>query len=183
MKDPAEAAIAEATNVMKKIEPDAQKYAPTEYAALHEQVAVMKAAFDKQDYQTVLNTVRKLTPAVRMLAETVANRQRDARHALKQDWKALSGDTPQALAAVEARIAELGKTHKLPKGVAKDALAGAGTLVGAAKQDWSDAEAAQQGGNVEDAVAKGKAAQAKLAELMAALAMPHPAAATAAATK
>ena len=51
------------------------------------------------------------------------------------------------------------------------ALAGAGAGVDAAKQGWSDAQSARTSGNVEDAVAKGKAAQAKLSEVMASLGM------------
>lgn len=177
MKDPAEAALADANAVLKKVGPDAQKYAPTEYAALTAQVAEMKAAFDKKDYQTVLNTVRKLAPNVRMLAETVANRQRDAKRALKEQWTALSHDTPLSLTAAEAKVAELNKTHHLPKGGSKEALAGAGAVIDAAKQDWSDAQSAHQAENLDDAVAKGKAADTKLADLMTSLGVAKPAAA------
>jgi hypothetical protein len=177
MKEPAEAALADANAALQKVAPDGLKYAPTEYATVNEQVATMKAAFDKQDYQTVLNMVRKLAPNLKLLAGTIANRKSEAVIALKEQWASMSRDVPKSFSAVETRIAELSKTRKLPKGVSKDALAGAGAAVDAAKQGWSDAQSARTSGNVEDAVTKGKAAEAKLSELMTSLGMNSPRAA------
>ena len=155
MKEPAQAALADATSVLQKVAPDAEKYAPEQYAQVKEQVTGMQAAFDKQDYQAVLNTVHKLAPALKTLAETVANRKRDAAIALKAQWTSLSADLPKSLAALEARLAEVRKTHRLPKGVSKDALPDADAAIADAKLLWSDAQGALTAGNVEDAVAKG----------------------------
>ncbi len=171
MKDPAEAALADANAALQRVAPDAQKYAPTEYAAVNEQVAAMKAAFDRKDYETVLNMVRKLAPDLRLLAETVNSKKGEAMIALKDQWARMTRDLPKSFSATEARIAELGKARKLPKGVSKDALAGAGAAIDAAKQGWSDAQSARTSGNIEDAVTKGKAAEAKLSELMTSLGM------------
>jgi hypothetical protein len=171
MKDPAEAAIADATAALQKIGADGPKYAPAEYKVVTDQVDSMKASFDKKEYEAVLNTVRQLIPNMKLLAETVADKKRQANIALRDQWSSMSRDVPTSLAAVEARVAELSKAKKLPKGVSKDAVAGAGSAVDAAKQSWSDAQSAKTSGNVEDAVAKGKATQATLTELMASLGM------------
>jgi hypothetical protein len=177
MKEPAEAALADANAALQQVAPDGLKYAPAEYATVNEQVTAMKAAFDKQDYQAVLNMVHKLAPNLKMLAGTIANKKSEATMALKDQWTHMSSDVPKSIAAVETRIAELSKTHKLPKGVSKDALAGAGAAADAAKQGWSDAQSARTSGNIEDAVAKGKATEAKLSDLMASLGMNSPSAA------
>jgi hypothetical protein len=177
MKDPAEAALADVNAAMQKVGPDALKYAPAEYANVNEQVAAVKAAFDRKDYETVLNMVHKLAPDMRLLAETVASKKGEAMMALKDQWKNMSREVPKSFSAVETRIAELRKTRKLPTGVSKEALAGAGAAVDAAKQGWSDAQSARTSGNVEDAVTKGKAAEAKLSELMTSLGMNSPRAA------
>ncbi len=171
MKDAAEAALADANAALQRVGPDAMKYAPAEYAAVSEQVAAMKAAFDKKDYEAVLNMVRKLGPDLRLLAEAVNSKKNEAMIALKDQWARMGRDVPKSISAVEARSAELSKAHKLPKGVSKDALAGAGAAIDAAKQSWSDAQSARTAGNVEDAVTKGKAAEAKLSELMTSLGM------------
>jgi hypothetical protein len=174
MKEPAEAALADANAALQKIAPEGLKYAPAEYATVNEQVVTMKAAFDKEDYQTVLNMVRKVAPNLKLLAGAIANKKSEALIALKDQWAGMSRDVPKSFTSVEARIAELGKARKLPKGVSKDALAGAGAAVDAAKQGWSEAQSARTAGNVADAVAKGQAAEAKLSELMASLGMQSP---------
>ncbi len=178
MKEPAAAAIKDATTTLQKIAPEAMKYAPAEYAAVNEQVVGMQTAFDKKEYDSVINTVRKLAPNLRLLAEKINNNRRDALIAMKEQWKNMLVDVPKSLAVVEARIAALGKSHALPKGLSKDALAGAGSTAAAVKQAWSDAQSAQSAGNVEDAVAKGKDAQTKLSELVTLLGLGAPHAAT-----
>jgi len=177
MKEPAEAALADANAALQKVAPDALKYAPAEYATVSEQVATMKAAFDKQDYQTVLNMVSRLAPNLKLLAGTIANKKSEAVIALKEQWASMSRDVPKSISAIEAKVAELTKAHKLPKGVTKDALAGAGAALDAAKQAWTESQSARTSGNMDDAIAKGKAAQTKLSELMTSLGMEIPVAA------
>jgi hypothetical protein len=174
MKEPAEAALADANAALQKVAPDGLKYAPAEYATVNEQVAAMKAAFDKQDYQAVLNMVHKLAPNLKMLAGVIANKKSEAVIALKERWGGMSRSVPASIAAVETRISELGKAHKRPKGVSKDALAGAGAAVDAAKQAWSESQRARSSGKMDDAIAKGNAAEAKLSEVMASLGMASP---------
>jgi len=171
LKDSAEAAIADATAALQKIGPEAEKFAPTEYAAANAELAAMKAAFEKKDYESVLNTVHKLGPDLRVLAETVQDKKRQVRLALNDQWAGMSKEVPKSISSVEAKVAELNKAHRLPNGVTKDAVASAGPGVDAAKQSWSDAQSAKSAGNVEDAVAKGKATQDKLSELMTSLGM------------
>ena len=171
MKESAQLAIADADKALQRVSTDGQKYAPDQYAIMSEQVTAMKAALDKQDYQTVLNTVHKVADSVKTLKSAVATKKYEARAVLDVQWSSMSRDVPKSLSAVEARVADIKKTHRLPKGVSKDALAGAGAEVDAAKQGWSDAQSAKTSGNVEDAVTKGKAAEAKVSALMTSLGM------------
>jgi hypothetical protein len=173
-KDPAQMAIADAQAAVNRISADGQKFAPTEFANVTGQLAAMKAAFDKGEYESVLNMVHKLGPDLRVLAEAVQDRKSEAAKALKVQWSNMQRDFPPSLAAVEAKVTELNKTQKLPKGVSKDTLAGAGADLDAAKQSWSEAQTARTAKNFEDAVAKGKAADAKVAALMESLHIPAP---------
>ncbi len=182
MKDPAEAAIADATAALKKIGPEAQTLAPTEYATVNEQITAMKAAFDKKEYESVLNMVHKVAPSLKLLAETVTSKKGEALTKLKDQWRHYVADVPASLTAVEAKATELGKARRLPKGVSQEAVAGAGPAIDAAKQAWADAESAKKAGHLEDAVAKGTVAASKLDEVKTALGIaPAPAAATTAA--
>ncbi len=177
-KDPAQMAIADAQGAVNKISADGQKFAPTEYATVTGELAAMKAAFDKGEYESVLNMVHKLGPDLRLLAEAVQDRKSEAAKALKVQWANMARDLPPSMAAVEAKVTELQKSQKLPKGISKDAVASAGAELDAAKQSWTDSTAARNAKNFEDAVTKGKAAEAKVAALMDSLhvAAPKPAA-------
>ena len=171
MAEPARMAVADMETTLQKFGTDGPKYAPDQYAIVSAQIVAMKADLDKTDYQAVLNMVHKIAPNMKSLAYTVANKRDEARVALDGQWSGMSRDVPKSLSAVEAKVADLKKSHKLPKGVSKDALAGAGAEVDAAKQGWTDAQSAKTSGNVEDAVAKGKAAEAKVSALMTSLGM------------
>ena len=170
-KQPAEMAIADANTTLKKASDDGQKYAPEQYAIVSEQVVAMRAAFDKQDYNSVLNMVSKLGTSLRSLGEAISNKKADARVALRDLWSGLSRDVPKSLLDVESKVADLKKAHRLPKGVTRDAFAGLGAKIDAAKQGWGDAQSAQTAGNLEDAVAKGKAAATQISELRTSLGM------------
>lgn len=171
MKEPARMAIVDVNAVLQKFSTDGPKYAPDQYAIVTEQVTTMKADFDKEDYQGALNMVHKIAPNMKALASAVASKMSEIAIALDDQWFRMSRDLPKSLSAVDARVADLKKAHKLPKGVSKDALAGAGAEVSAAKQGWRDAQSAKTSGDLEDAVAKGKAAAAKVSALMASLGM------------
>ena len=171
MAEPARMAVADVDATYQKFSTDGPKYASDQYAIVSAQIAAMKADFDKKDYQAVLNMVHKIAPNMKSLASAIASKKDEARVALDVQWSSMSRDVPKSLSAVEARVADIKKTHRLPKGVSKDALAGAGAEVDAAKQGWSDAQSAKTAGNVEDAVAKGKAAAATVSALMTSLGM------------
>ena len=170
-KQPAEMALADANATLHKAKEDGEKYAPEQYAIVSDQVAAMKAALDKQDYDSVLGTVSKLGTSLRSLAEAISNKKSEAMIALRDAWSGLSHDLPKSLLDVETKAADLKKTHRLPKGLSKDGLAGLGAKIDAAKQGWADAQSAQTAGKLEDAVAKGKAAQEQVSELKTSLGM------------
>lgn len=170
-REPAGKALANVNAVLQKFSTDGPKYAPDLYASATEQSAAMKADFDKGNYQAVLNVAYKLAPSINTLASTIASKKGEAMVGLDDQWTSMSRDMPKSLSAIEARVADLKKSHKLPKGVSKDALAGASAEVDAAKQGWNDAQSAKTARNLEDAVTRGKAAQAKVSALMASLGM------------
>ena len=170
-REPARKALSNVSAVLQKFSTDGPKYAPDLYASATEQVAGMKADFDKENYQAVLNVAYMLAPKIQTLASAIASKKGEAMMALDDKWTGLSRGMPKSLSAVETRVADLKKSHKLPKGVSQDALAGASAEVSAAKQGWTDAQSAKTSRNLEDAVTKGKAAEAKVSSLMTSLGM------------
>ena len=171
LEDPARKAMADADAAMQKIGPDAQKYVPDQYTSVSEQVADMKAAFDKKNYQAVLDAAPKVATSMKALASAAQAKKNEVTEALDTQWTSMAAAFPKSVSAVQAKVAELKKARKLPKGVTKDAVANADAQIAAVQQTWSDAQAAQGKGDLEDAVAKAKDADAKLTDVMNSLGM------------
>jgi hypothetical protein len=171
LEDPARKALSDADAALAKIGPDAQKYVPEQYTAVSEQVADMKAAFDKKNYQAVLDAAPKVATSMKALADSATAKKNEATEALDAAWTSMAAAFPKSVAAVQAKLADLKKAKKLPKGVTKDAIASADAQMAAVQQSWTDATAAQGKGDLDGAVAKAKDADAKLTDVMNSLGM------------
>jgi hypothetical protein len=171
LEDPARKAVADADAALAKIGPDAQKYVPDQYTAVSEQVADMKAALDKKNYQAVLDAAPKVATSMKALADSSQAKKNEVTEALDTQWTSMAAAFPKSVAAVQAKLADLKKAKKLPKGVTKDTITNADAQMAAVQQSWTDATAAQGKGDLEGAVAKAKDADAKLTDLMNSLGM------------
>jgi hypothetical protein len=148
---------------------DAQQYAPEQAASVNQKLADLKAAFDKQDYQTVITGGPALLAEAKGLADSAAAKKKEALEALNTQWTALSASVPQQVAAIEAQLTTIAKTKKLPKGVTKDGVAAAKAGLGELKSGWSEATTSFGAGNLQAALDKAKGVKAKADEMAAAL--------------
>ena len=167
--EPAKKMIADIEATIAAAGPDAQQYVPEQVAAVSQKLAELKAAFDKQDYKTVISGAPALATEAKGLADAAAAKKKEVLEALNAQWTGVAASLPQALAAVESKVATMTKTKKLPKGVGKDALKEAGAALTEAKSTWSEATAAFGSGNVQAALDKAKGAKAKIDEISAKL--------------
>ena len=141
---------------------DAQQYVPDQVAAVNQKLAELKTAFDKQDYKTVITGAPALLTEAKGLADAAAAKKKEVLEALGAQWTTLAAELPQSVSAVEAKLATLAKTHKLPAGVTKDGVAAAKSGLADAKASWDEAKASFGAGNVQAALDKAKAVKAKL---------------------
>ena len=141
---------------------DAQQYVPDQVAAVNQKLAELKTAFDKQDYKTVITGAPALLTEAKGLADAAAAKKKEVLEALGAQWTTLAAELPQSVSAVEAKLATLAKTHKLPAGVTKDGVAAAKSGLADAKTSWDEAKASFGAGNVQAALDKAKAVKAKL---------------------
>jgi hypothetical protein len=158
---------------------DAQQYVPDQVASVNTKLAELKTAFDKQDYKTVIAGGPALLTEAKGLADAAAAKKKEVLEALSAEWTALAAELPQSISAVEAKLATLAKTKKLPAGVTKDGVESAKAGLAEAKTAWDEATASFGAGNVQAALDKGKAVKAKLEEAAAKLGLagaPKPAA-------
>jgi hypothetical protein len=131
---------------------------PDQLATVDAQLASLKDALSKGDYKAVLAGAPALTAAIGSLKDSAAAKAADAEAAMakaKDAWGAMSTDVPKMVAALQSRVDMLSKSHHLPAGVTKDALASAKSGLDSIKSTWTDATAAASSGDFTTAMAKG----------------------------
>jgi outer membrane murein-binding lipoprotein Lpp len=170
-KEPAQAAINEAETSLQNIAVDAQKYAPDQYRAIADQLEAAKATFAKGDYKAALAGARDLPAKVAELAAATTAAKDQAVAAMTDEWNALSADVPKMVEAIQSRVDMLSKSRKLPKNIDKASFDAAKSGLESMKQEWTAATQASASGNVEEAVARVKAAQQKGNEVLGLLKM------------
>ena len=185
--EPAKKAIADIEAAVSAAGADAQRYVPDQVKAVNDQLAGLKAKFEKKDYAgvvadapAVLAKAQALVAAkdaavkqaaAKQAAEAAANQAAAAAQALTSDWETLSATVPSAITAVESRVNILAKSKKLPANVTKDALTAAQANLADAKSSWQTATAAESAGKLSDAVAAGEQAKDKADAALASLGM------------
>jgi hypothetical protein len=173
-KGPAEQAIAGADSALGAIRDTAQKYVPDQLAAVDTQLATLKDALGKGDYKTVMAGAPGLTAAISSLKDAAAAKASEAEAAMakaKEAWGSMSTDVPKMVAAVQSRVDMLSKSHHLPSGVTKDALASAKSGLDAMKSSWAEASAAATSGDFSTAMAKATTVKDQATAIMQSLGM------------
>ena len=160
-KAPAEAALKAADQALAAAKPEIEKYVPEEFASLSSAVQAARSEFEKGNYTEALKAAQDL-PAKIQAATTAAAA---AKEKLIASWTEMSGSLPGLMQSVTAKVTALAAAKSLPKGITKDALAGAQTDVAAVTQAWTDAAAAFQGGDVPKAVKTAEDVKAKVQAL------------------
>jgi len=173
-KAPAEQAVAGAETALAAVRDDAQKYVPDQLQAVDSQLAALKDSLTKGDYKAVLTGAPTLNSAISSLKDAAEAKKADTEAALvkaKDAWGPLSAEVPKMVDAIQSRVTALSRSHHLPKGVTKDALASAKSGVDSLKSMWSDASNASASGDFTTAVNKAQAVKDKAAEIMKSLGM------------
>ncbi len=173
-KGPAQQAIASADAALAAVHDMAQKYVPDQLQAVQDQLQSAKDAFAKGDYKTVVAGAPALGAAVSSLkdaAEAKAAEAQEAASKAKDAWSSVSTDVPKMVDAIQSRVDILSKSHKLPKNVTKDTLAGAKSGLDSLKSMWSDASNAASSGDYTTAMSKAQTVKDKATEIMKSLGM------------
>jgi hypothetical protein len=169
--EPAKNALDHINSVLNAASADAQQYIPEQFAQAQAKVAGLTASFEKKDYPAVVAGAPAVLTEVSGLADAAAAKKDEAVKALGNEWRSLEASVPQTLTAVQARVDDLTKTKRVPKGAD---LGAAKTGVADATTAWGNAQAAFKSGNPADAVTAAKDAQSKLTAAAAALKMNLP---------
>jgi hypothetical protein len=174
VKAPAEAAIKAADEALAGVRSDASIYVPDQFKAAEESMAATKESFKKGDYQQALTGAKDLAAKAKDLATAVASKKDE----LSKSWQDMSGGLPGMVSAIQSRVNILSKSSKLPAGLDKAGFESAKASLATITQTWTEASNAFSGGNLMDAVAKATTVKEKAVEIMSALGMKVPGAAT-----
>lgn len=102
---PAQEAIDEIAKIGNQAGMDAQKYAPELAQQLGKELADLKGKYDKKDYKGVLADAPKVLADAKALAPAAQKKKAEVEAALPGQWQALSTEVPQAIAALQGRLA------------------------------------------------------------------------------
>ena len=164
---PAQNAITAAEEALAAAPADAQTYAADAYVTATTKLAEAKQALEQQDYKLALASANEAAAKAGEFAAAIASKKTE----LTEMWTGLSGEMPNAIAALDARIAALGKMGRLPAGMTKATVDGAKASVAEIRTMWGEAVAAFDGGNLIEAAMKGSTCRQKVTHVRSALVM------------
>jgi chromosome segregation ATPase len=168
-KDPAEKAVAKIQASLEELRDDGQVYAADQLLATQTSVDRLKANLAKQDYGAVVVGAPSVSAEVSALKETITEAKADAEAtvaAAQAEWTDLSAKVPTLVEKLQARVDQLAKTHKYPKGMDKAAFDAAKTGFEELKTEWSEASSEFASGQAASAVRKARSAKSKAEELV-----------------
>jgi DNA repair exonuclease SbcCD ATPase subunit len=174
-KEPAEHAVAKVTASLDEIRADAQQYAAEQLQTVDASVTRLKENLDKKDYDAVVQGAPSVSSAVADLKTTVATAKADAEATLaaaQSEWNDLSAAVPPLVEKLQARVDQLSKTRKYPKGMDKAAFEAAKTGFESLKTEWTEAGSEFTSGQAANAVRKARSAKAKAEVLIQQLEVP-----------
>jgi len=168
-KEPAEQAFAKVESALAEFHADAEKYAADELKDVDASVNNMKSNLARKDYGAVVMGAPSVSAAVATLKETVTQRKADAEQmmaAAQTEWTDLSANLPKTVEALQARVDQLTKSHKLPKDMDKAGFEAAKADFENLKTEWTQASAEFAEGKMAEAVRKARAIKAQGEELV-----------------
>jgi hypothetical protein len=160
--EPAKKLLGDVAAAVSAAGADAQQYVPEQVASVNKKLEELQAAFDKQDYKAVMAGGPALLTEAHGLADAAAAKKKEVLEALGGAWTALAAELPQSISAIEAKLATLAKSKKLPAGVTKDGVASAKAALAQAQTAWDEAKTTFGSGNVQAALDTAKGVKTQL---------------------
>lgn len=170
-KAPADAAIKAGEQAIQATADEAGKYVPEKLQEAQAALAAAKEQFMQGKYKEALAAGTALAGQAKELADATSAKKDE----LTKSWNDLAATLPQTVASLTAKIEELGKAKRLPKGLDAAALTQAKEGLAGISLAWEEASAAFAAGNLVEAVGKASGLTQKGNEVMALLGLAPPA--------
>ena len=164
-KAPAQAALQAAEQAVAGVRGDAKAFVPDQFKALEADLADARSKFEAGEYQAALEVAQGLPAKAQEVASAVSARRTE----LSQTWTEMQGSLPGMVEQAQARLAELTKMRRLPPGLDKATVDAAQTNLAAATEQWKDATAAMDGGDLIKAVEAAREVKSKTEAILSSL--------------
>jgi DNA repair exonuclease SbcCD ATPase subunit len=168
-KEPAEQAVAKIEASLGDVRADAEKYAADQLKSTEASVNRLKENLAKQDWSGVVVGAPSVAAEVDALKTTVASAKADAAATLaaaQGEWNDLNSTVPPLVEKLQARVDQLAKSKKFPKGMDKAGFEAAKTSLESLKTEWTEAASEFASGQAANAVRKGRGAKSAAEDLM-----------------
>ncbi len=166
-RGPADAAIKAAEGALASVKGEAQRWVPDQEKAAEEALTKAKDQFVKGDFQGAIAFAKDATAQARDLGAAAIAKKAE----LTTAWDDVSAGVPKTVEAIKARVDDLSKLKRLPKGIDKQALAKGKEGLAAIESSWGEAQRAFGSGDIAGAIEQANAVNAKAPEVMTVLGM------------
>jgi HAMP domain-containing protein len=161
-RGPAEAALKAAEESVTALGDDAKNFASEQYEGLSDALADVRQKFEAGEYAEVLTAAQALPARAQEVAQAAAAKKSE----LTAQWTELSGSLPTMMSDLQAKVDELTKMRRLPRGMDKATVEAAAGQIESLSQMWTEASAAFQGGNIQAALSQASELKSKAEALM-----------------
>jgi hypothetical protein len=168
-KEPAENALAKVEASLNEVRADAEQYAAEELKAADQSIANLKSRLANKEYRLVVIESSGVATRIDALKTTIAEAKANAEATLaaaQTEWNDLSASVPPLVEKLQARVDQLTRTRRYPKGMDKAAFEAAKSGFETLKTEWSEAGNEFAAGQAANAVRKARNAKARAEELM-----------------
>ena len=168
-KEPAEQAVSRIEASLDGVRADAQQYAADQLQTVDTSVTKLKERLAQKDYDGVIGGAPSVASEIDALKSTVATAKADAEAtmaAAQAEWNDLNSSVPGLVEKLQARVDQIAKSKKYPKGMDKAGFETAKAGFEALKTEWTEAGSEFASGQAANAVRKARNAKSKAEELM-----------------
>lgn len=169
-KGAAQTAITAAQTAFDTAKDQAMKIVPDQATGIQAAIDAAKANMDQGNFKAAIDSANAIPAKVKEMTDGLAAKTAE----LQAEWDKMK-EFPAAVAALGAQVVKLEKLKKLPAGIDAAAVSTAKATLDTITQNWTEAQASYQAGNLADAMAKAGAAKQATMDAMNSLKMSLPA--------
>ena len=153
-KDAAQVSITAAQTAFDAGKDQAMMVVPDEALSIQATIDGAKASMEKGEYKAAIDSANAIPARVKAMSDGLGAKAAE----MQASWEKMK-EFPQALVALNDEVTKLAKAKKLPAGIDAAKLSAAKTALGTITQNWTEAQAAYQSGNLAEAMTKAEMAK------------------------